>query len=732
SIGLMGSSNNNANAAAGVNTATVVNASASASTGASSSNKLTLLQAVTGTDSSLDSVNQGSQIKAGGKLQLDAGKQLDVTGSSISAQGNVDLKADSQHFNAAQDVHQTSSSSNTTTAGLYLDASAGANANGKIMANTGASAMIGAGYYVNNSGSSSVNGSTSAVVSQIKAGGNLSRTASNDIVDTGTAISAGGNFKQTAKTITSNAASDSTYSSSSQQSSEGRVGMYAGASATAAVSGGATADASVGGSISTTHDDSQNSRISNKAKVSTITTGGNFSSDSTQGTTLVGTSISSGGNTSLKAASLDYQAAQDTTRTSGSKANAALSLQVNVNAEHVVGGEVSVAAGGGNSQSSSSTAVVGKINSGGKLSISVGNDANFAGTALSSKGDAEVAAGGKVNFAAANSTSQSSTRDGSASFSAGGSTGGGVGNKQTNGMVAVDAAYSQSDSQSTSKTVASVQSGGGITIRSGGDMSLEGSKINGAGNTTLAAGGQLNITAAHDSASTSQIGAGISAGGSGGSSTDQGKLNKEASVSGGLSGEYGQSNKDTANVAAITSGGQLQLSAGKDIKLEGSALKAADTVQLDAGGTVIKEKAVSSSNGFDLSGGATLTLKKKTSTDLPADAASNTPQSNRDKQAALAKEAAEVVNKKKTSGTNSLSNAGSAISDAANQPESSLLDKAKSSKLGQAADKVITKGKELKDKIPVRVGDLQGGGSLQLENSTSVDVSITQGKDKPN
>jgi hypothetical protein len=45
---------------------------------------------------------------------------------------------------------------------------------------------------------------------------------------------------------------------------------------------------------------------------------------------------------------------------------------------------------------------------------------------------------------------------------------------------------------------------------------------------------------------------------------------------------------------------------------------------------------------------------------------------------------------------------------------------------------VITKGKELKDKIPVRVGDLQGGGSLQLENSTAVDVSITQGKDKPN
>jgi hypothetical protein len=141
-------------------------------------------------------------------------------------------------------VHQTSSSSNTTTAGLYLDASTGANATGKVMAETGASAMIGAGYYVNNSGSSSMKGSTTAVVSQLSAGGDMSRTASKDIVDTGTAISAGGNFRQTANTITSNAASDTSYGSS-QQNSEGRVGMYAGASASASVSGGAAADASV-------------------------------------------------------------------------------------------------------------------------------------------------------------------------------------------------------------------------------------------------------------------------------------------------------------------------------------------------------------------------------------------------------------------------------------------------------------------------------------------------------
>jgi hypothetical protein len=94
-------------------------------------------------------------------------------------------------------------------------------------------------------------------------------------------------------------------------------------------------------------------------------------------------------------------------------------------------------------------------------------------------------------------------------------------------------------------------------------MNLEGSKFASKGDTTLAAGGQLTISAAHDTSSSQKIGAGLSAGGSGGSSTDKGKETKEASVSVGLSGEYGQSRKDSASVATLTSGGKLKLSAGR-------------------------------------------------------------------------------------------------------------------------------------------------------------------------
>jgi hypothetical protein len=126
-----------------------------------------------------------------------------------------------------------------------------------------------------------------------------------------------------------------------------------------------------GGSISAKHDDAQSTSNASKARVSTIKVGGDFSSNSEQATSLEGSRISSGGNVNLKAGTLDYRAAQDTSSTTGTQANAAASLQVNVNAEHVVGGELSVAGGGGSNQLRSSSAVVGGISSGGNMSINV-------------------------------------------------------------------------------------------------------------------------------------------------------------------------------------------------------------------------------------------------------------------------------------------------------------------------------------------------------------------------
>ncbi len=619
SIGLLGSSDNNVSAEAGADPGKGFNAKANVSGDASSENKLTLLKVNVATSESTDITNQGSALKVGGNLKVDAGS-LQVTGSDVAAGGSAVIKADTQKFDAAVDVHEKKSTSNTTTAGLYTDASAGAHANAELTGSVDASATIGMGYYVNNSGSSAVNGSTKAVVSTLKTGGDLVRVAKESISDTGTAIEVGGNLVQSAKTITSKAAADSTYSSSSSQTTEGRVGMYAGASASAGVTSGAAADASVGMVVSADHKNDSSSVKDTTAVVSNIKVGGAFTSVSSGTTSLEGTKIDAGGDVALKAGDLKYGAAHDTHEASSTAAQAAANLQINVNAESVVGGKFSASGSGGTTTASGSTAVVGGIASGGKLRIETAKDAVFEGTTLESTGATQVVAGGKVSFDAANSTAQSSSRSAGAAVSAGMSSGGSADKSEKSGALSASTSYEQSDSQSTTKTVAKIQSLGGLTVSSGGDARFEGTQIASGGDTTIAAKGNLAFDAAHDTASTTGFKAGVSLGASSGKVSENGKNTKTESVSAGLSGGYSEKKSDTAKAGSIVGLGDVKLSAGKDLVLEGTGIAAEGKVAAAAGGEVVQKEAKSSSSSLTLAGGATVTLKNKTeSTDKYAD-----------------------------------------------------------------------------------------------------------------
>jgi len=619
SIGLLGSSDNNVEAGASADPGKGFNAKANVSGDASSENKLTLLKVNAATTESTDITHQGSALKVGGNLKVDAGS-LQVTGSDVAAGGSAVIKADTQKFDAAVDVHEKKSTSNTTTAGLYTDASAGAHANAELTGSVDASATIGMGYYVNNSGSSAVTGSTKAVVSTLKTGGDLVRVAKESISDTGTAIEVGGNLVQSAKTITSKAAADSTYSSNSSQTTEGRVGMYAGASASAGVTSGAAADASVGMVVSADHKNDSSSVKDTTAVVSNIKVGGAFTSVSSGTTSLEGTKIDAGGDVALKAGDLKYGAAHDTHESSSTAAQAAANLQINVNAESVVGGKFSASGSGGTTTASGSTAVVGGIASGGKLRIETAKDAVFEGTALESTGPTQVAAGGNVRFDAANSTAQSSSRSAGAAVSAGMSSGGSADKSEKSGALSASTSYEQSDSQSTTKTAAKIQSLGGLTVSSGGDARFEGTQIASGGDTTIAAKGNLAFDAAHDTASTTGFKAGVSLGASSGKVSENGKNTKTESVSAGLSGGYSEKKSDTAKAGTIVGLGDVKLSAGKDLVLEGTGIAADGKVAAAAGGEVVQKEAKSSSGSLTLAGGATVTLKNKTeSTDKYAD-----------------------------------------------------------------------------------------------------------------
>ncbi|WP_290869143.1 hemagglutinin repeat-containing protein [Aquabacterium sp.] len=623
-IGLMGSSKNGVQGGVSASTGNVTNASATAEGEASSANKLSWLRAETSTETSKTVTHQGASLGSGGNLKVDVSGDLKVKGSSLSSEGSATIQAANQSFEAVHDVKETSRTTNVTTAGMYLDASAKAGAKGQAMAGADASASVEVGGFVNNSGSSKTEGATTAKVSTITTKGDLTRIATGEIKDVGTAIDVGGNLTQKAETIVSKAAADTTYSSSGAHAAEGRYGMYAGASAEASVTGGADADASIGARWRADYSQSSSSSTSSTAVASTVKVGGNVDSRSSGLTHLEGTKLDAGGDVTIGAGQLKVTAARDTTTSQSTEGKGGVAVTVNVNAKSVLGGEVSVAGEGSNSQSASSTAQVASLSSGGKLKIVSTGDANFEGTVLKGKESASIDAGGKVNFDAATSTSSETTHTAGASVGIGGSTGGKADKDAKNGTVSAEANYQYTNAQSATQTAGSIE-GGTVSISSGGDTRLVGTTITAERDVGIASGGALTIEAKQDKSESQSGGFGISMGASGGTSkaATAGDTQTDKSVTGGTSVNVDVVKTTDAQGASITSkGGNVRLSSGKDTTLVGTQVSAEQgKASVQAGGQVLQKEARSTHEA----GGATVGLTMEVSETSTAPAGTTPP-----------------------------------------------------------------------------------------------------------
>lgn len=644
SVGLMASTDNKAEANAGASAQASggkgtpsAGAQASADASATSENHLDLVQHTKTTTDTLDTTHQGSAINAGGNLNVNATGTLALEGSSMKSGGDMNLNAKDMSFKAVDDVHQVSTTSDKTTAGLYAtgkaEASGSAGANASLGAQAGAkgeaSASIEVGLYGSNTKSSSVDGSTKAMTSSLSSGGNINRTATNSITDQGTQIEGAGSLNQSAKTITSQAAADTTYSSSSSTTHTAKVGAYAeagvSASADASIGPGAgkpaEKDKGAGAGIraSYQYDSSSDQSNSSTAVVSTIRMGGGVNSTSSGKTTLEGTQISAGQDVSLSAGSLDYKAAQNTSSSTSKSTSAGASVSVDLVKKEA---SVGVNYDGSNSSSNSSTAVVGGIQSGGNLSIKTTGDTRLEGTNLSAGGAASVDAGGKVDFAAAKNTASSSSQETGVDV--------GVTAGKSGGSGSAAVGYSQSKSSLNEDVAGSIQSGSGpLTIKSGGDANFTGTQISSTnGDVSVSAGGALNFNAAHKVESSSSLGVDVSASASGGKKenvggtrgTDGKKTGGETmdTRSGAASLGVGtsKSDSDTATGGGITSGGAIKLSSGGNTTLEGTQVKAVNGVTADAGGAFIQKEAKSTSSsqtvGFSASAsGSSMTPTKK-------------------------------------------------------------------------------------------------------------------------
>ena len=617
------------------------NAQAEANSEAEASADTTLTAGVrneTSSQTDYQLTNTSSTIKTGGNLSIKAKEKALFVGADVESVGDMTIEAQTIENKAAQDISLSTSTSTQTTAGLYLggEASASANAGAGADANTGilgpnagaqgsveasadASAEVSAGIRAGYESESSAEGSVSNVTNSFKAGGNFKRTASDTILDQGTSIEAGGDIEQSAKIIKDEAIHDSTFSTTDTQSHEARVGVYAGAEASAnanaeasnnlytgpdnSVDAGAEASASAGVKVSYEGSITNDSSSSQTAVTSKYKAGGTITSKSTESTTLVGTQFEAGKDINIEAGTLDYQSAYDTTTASNN------SHEIGAEAKVAMYGSTGVSGSGSYdgtlSGESSKTAQTGSLNAGGNIKIkTTKGDANFEGTNIEGGDKVEIQSTGSVNFNAAYDTTKESEQNINAEIEL--SKGGGESG------ASLGAGYEQANSSSQTAQTGSIK-GNNISISASKDVTLEGTSLSSSQNTSIDAGGDVKLKEAVNKEDSSAFGVGLELGGSKDDKGSKKSIEMEANA---------ELNKDvTSQTVSIQSGGKVNIK-GKNIINQEADISSKDGTTLS--GNVTNEKATdySLNLGMSLNGSVESETKapkkgSKTTDDIP-------------------------------------------------------------------------------------------------------------------
>ncbi|MDJ3787652.1 hemagglutinin repeat-containing protein, partial [Salmonella enterica] len=620
-VGLMAASDNQvkgkaeAGAKAGAD-ASALKASASAEAGVSGSveskNSLDLVQTDTSSSSTVDTSHKGSALKSGGKMKVNASETLNLEGSSVDSDGDMDLHARDMKFKAVEDQHEERSSSSHTAAGFYADGGASGSAGVGAEANAGLTLQgtgVSAGYKASAEGEAGIQtrvesendvvGSTTAVTSSIHSGGNMKRTAENSITDVGTQISTDGDFEQSASKITSEAAHNTSYKSHSKSSDTTRMGVYGEASAEG--SAGAELNGKthvkheegVGTGITASYEHNESSSESERsdAVVSNIQVKGNFKSNSEQKTSMEGTNISASKDAEINAGSLDYRAAASTSSDRENSNNTGGKLKAGETGLSLSGEYENVS-----ENTSKSNAVVGNIHSGGDLKINTSGDTHLEGTRLSSEGAASLNSGGDVKFDAAKNIKISGGHSESvkAGLSAESE------NIGVNGSVNIE----QNAKIQDTDVVGGISSGSGpLTIKSGGDVSMTGTHLESKKDISVDAAGDLSMKAAHDrnGESSTAFGTGL----------DVSVGEKNNKVGGDINASNKSSKSETFGGVNLESGGDIKLHSGKNTTLEGTEGNAAGIINVVAGGKVTQKEVMDTSTKRDMGVELGATYKKE-------------------------------------------------------------------------------------------------------------------------
>jgi len=615
------SSSGSKSASASSKTTKSATASADASAKTSESSELNLASVSVKTEVKNKTTSVASNMTFGGNLSLTAKDKITIQGSNIAAGGDVALDAKNIEVLTGRNEETVTVNTSTTKVGIYTDSKAGASASAEASA-TGMSPNAKAGAEANASAdstatigarletSSQFDKTVTNTASTIKSGGNLSIKAKETAKFVGAKVESTGDLSIAAKDITNLAAQDTTESRSS--SSKTTTGLYlsgeasAGASAQAkAGTGGMGAGAKVGveakaevsAGLRVATDKSSSEEGSTTNVVSSFKSGGSITRTASNTIMDQGTQLEAGGDINQTAKTVTEIAAIDSAykTTSSSSMDARIGVYADAGANAGAGAAAGV---GGKSKSASAeadasagvkakftsesasdsqsatTTVTSRYKAGGSINSTSTEGTTLIGTKFEAGKDINLSAKTLDFQAAKDTTTQSSSgNSASAQLKAGVAVSG--------GKVEAEAAYEQSGASANSSTAKAggLNAAGSISIKTQGDTTLVGTTVEAGKDVGIASKeGSVKLEAAKSTTDGKSDGFNVSA---------NLKVSGQGAEGGAAGGFNKGSNESTTNaVVSIKSGGATSISAGKDVVLEGSALKSGGNTDIEAKGTV--------------------------------------------------------------------------------------------------------------------------------------------------
>lgn len=374
-------------------------------------------------------------LTAGGGLQVEATGKLMTRASTMAAGATMRLAAHDIETLAGGNESRHVTATRDTTLGWFL--TLGASAQGGLGALGDGEQPMGlpsanvsgeGGMMLAHGESERLRAASVAVVSILRAGGNLERVAQGNLRDVGTHVEAGGDLVQTANRIASEAAEEQDQSATDSRTQALRAGIYGsvsvglpqyrpGEGASAARTG---LGAGAGGVLGYRQDAAQ-ARDAASRPVAALLKARNVSSTSSAGTTLAGTVIEASGDVRIRARSLDYRVARGSARRDSSDAASGGDLRAD-KLNHAI--SLSVDHRQGQSSRSEQTAQVGRIHAGGALMLKTDDGMTLEGSELLAGGNMDlIALAGDLTYRAFSLTRERSedhhAGNGSATLGAG-------------------------------------------------------------------------------------------------------------------------------------------------------------------------------------------------------------------------------------------------------------------------------------------------------------------------